>query len=87
MAQSSTLCISMDVHTEAIAVADVAQDHGAEVTSLRTIGPRQWDSDQRIRQTVKYEDYKQFKADVKVTFGDTVDDKKDQKQDEKQKKP
>jgi hypothetical protein len=45
------------------------------------------ESDQRIRQTVKYEDYKQFKADVKVTFGDTVDDKKDQKQDEKQKKP
>jgi hypothetical protein len=45
------------------------------------------ESDQRIRQTVKYEDYKQFKADVKVTFGDAVDDKKDQKQDEKQKKP
>jgi hypothetical protein len=45
------------------------------------------ESDQRIRQTVKYEDYKQFKSDVKVTFGDTVDDKKDQKQDEKQKKP
>jgi hypothetical protein len=45
------------------------------------------ESDQRIRQTVKYEDYKQFKSDVKVTFGDTVDEKKDQKQDEKQKKP
>jgi hypothetical protein len=45
------------------------------------------ESDQRIRQTVKYEDYKQFKSDVKVTFGDTVDEKKDQNQDEKQKKP
>ena len=49
------------------------------------------DSDQRIRQTVKYEEYKQFKADVKVTFGEAVDEKKDQKKDQKkddkQKKP
>lgn len=27
----------------------------------------------RIRQTVKYEDYKQFKSDVKITFGDEVE--------------
>ena len=26
----------------------------------------------RIRMNVKYEDYKQFKSDVKITFGDTV---------------
>ncbi len=26
--------------------------------------------DQRIRQTIRYEDYKQFKSDVKITFGD-----------------
>jgi hypothetical protein len=45
------------------------------------------ESDQRIRQTVKYEDYKQFKAETKVTFGEAVDEKKDQKKDEKQKRP
>jgi hypothetical protein len=28
---------------------------------------------QRIRQIVKYENYKQFQADVKLTFGDAVD--------------
>jgi hypothetical protein len=28
---------------------------------------------QRIRQTVKYENYKKFEADVKLTFGDAVD--------------
>ena len=33
------------------------------------------DNDVRIRQTVKYEDYKQFKSDIKITFGDVVDDK------------
>ncbi len=45
------------------------------------------DNDQRIKQTVKYEDYKQFKSDVKVTFGDVVDDKNDQKKEEPPKKP
>lgn len=44
------------------------------------------DNDQRIKQTVRYEDYKQFKSDVKVTFGDVVDDNKDQKKDEPAKK-
>lgn len=34
------------------------------------------DNDVRIRQTVKYEDYKQFKSDIKITFGDIVDDTK-----------
>jgi hypothetical protein len=29
---------------------------------------------QPIRQTMKYEDYKQFKSDVKITFGDEVAD-------------
>lgn len=42
------------------------------------------DNDVRIKQTVKYEDYKQFKSDVKITFGDVVDEKKDdKKKDEK----
>jgi len=41
------------------------------------------DNDVRIKQTVKYEDYKQFKSDVKITFGDTVDESKDQKKDDK----
>jgi hypothetical protein len=33
MSQSRTLDIGLDVQQEAIAVAYVAQDHGAEVTS------------------------------------------------------
>src|SRR5215470_6318613 len=40
----------MDVHTESIAVAYVAQEYGAEVVSLGTIGTRQCDIDKRIRQ-------------------------------------
>jgi hypothetical protein len=39
----------MDVHQETIAVAYVAQEPGAEVTSLGTIGTRQYDLDQLIR--------------------------------------
>ena len=40
MSQSRTLFIGMDVHKETIAVAYGAQDHGAEVTALGTIGTR-----------------------------------------------
>src|SRR5215813_12506482 len=36
--QASTLFIGMAVHKDTIAVAYVAQDHGAEVTFLGTIG-------------------------------------------------
>ena len=43
MSQSRTLFIGMDVHTETIAVASIAQDYGAEVTYLGTLGPRQCD--------------------------------------------
>src|SRR5215831_7959623 len=50
MQQSSTLYVGLDVHKESIAVAYVAQDHGAEVISLGTIGTRQCDIDKRIRQ-------------------------------------
>jgi hypothetical protein len=39
----------MDVHKEAIAVAYVAPEHGAEVSSLGTIGTRQCDLDPLIR--------------------------------------
>src|SRR3712207_3005305 len=49
MHQSSTLYIGMDVHKESIAVAYGSPDHGAEVTSLGTIGTRQCDLDQLIR--------------------------------------
>ena len=49
MAQSSTLFIGMDVHKDTIAVAYVAQDHGAEVTYLGSIGTRQCAIDQLIR--------------------------------------
>jgi hypothetical protein len=49
MHQSRTLYIGLDVHTESIAVAYVAQEHHAEVVSLGHIGPRQCDIDQLIR--------------------------------------
>jgi transposase len=49
MSQSSTLSIGMDVHKDSIAVAYVAQEHGAEVTYLGTIGTRQCDLDHLIR--------------------------------------
>jgi transposase len=49
MSQSSTLFIGMDVHKDSIAVAYVAQDHGAEVMYLGVIGTRQHDIDQLIR--------------------------------------
>jgi transposase len=39
----------MDVHKDTIAVAYVAQEHGAEVTYLGTIGTRQGDIDHLIR--------------------------------------
>ena len=45
MAQSSTLFIGMDVPKDTIAVASIAQDHGAEVTYLGTIATRQCDID------------------------------------------
>jgi transposase len=50
MSQSSTLYVGMDVHKETIAVAYVAQEHGAEVVSLGTIGTRQCDIDKLLRQ-------------------------------------
>jgi hypothetical protein len=50
MSQSRTLFIGMDVHKETIAVAYVAQEHGAEGSSLGTIGTRQCDIDHLIRQ-------------------------------------
>ena len=50
MKQSSTLYVGMDVHKESIAVAYMAQDHGAEVISLGTVGTRQCDIDKLIRQ-------------------------------------
>ena len=50
MSQSSTLSVGMDVHKESIAVAYVAQEYGAEVVSLGTVGTRQCDIDKLIRQ-------------------------------------
>ncbi len=49
MQQSSTLYVGLDVHKESIAVAYVAQEHGAEVVSLGTIGTRQCDIDKLLR--------------------------------------
>ena len=50
MPPSRRLSVGLDVHQASIAVASVAQDHGAEVVSLGTIGTRQGDLDKRIRQ-------------------------------------
>jgi transposase len=49
MSPSRTRFMGMDVHTDSIAVADVAQDHGAEVTSWGTFGTRHCDLAHRIR--------------------------------------
>ena len=50
MQQSRTLYVGMDVQKASIAVASMAQDHGAEVVSLGTVGTRQGDIDKLIRQ-------------------------------------
>jgi len=49
MAQSHTLSVGMDGHKESIAVASVAQDHGAAVISRSPIGTRQCASDKLLR--------------------------------------
>jgi hypothetical protein len=49
LSQSRPLCIGMDGHTDTIAVASVAPDHGAAVTPLGTRGTRQGDSAQLMR--------------------------------------
>jgi transposase len=49
MSPSSPRFVGMDVHKDSIAVAHVAQDHGAEVMYLGAIGTRQGDLDQLIR--------------------------------------
>jgi hypothetical protein len=50
MAQSRTLDVGMDVHQESIAVASVAQEYGAAVLSLGTVGTRPCAIDQLLRQ-------------------------------------
>jgi transposase len=50
LAQSTTLSGGMEGPKEAIALAYGAQDHGAEVVSRGTIGPRQGAIAKRIRQ-------------------------------------
>jgi transposase len=49
MPQSRTLDVGLDVHQASIAVASVAQDYGAEVSSLGAIGTRPCDIDQLSR--------------------------------------
>ena len=49
MPQSSPVYVGLDVHKDSMAVASVAQDHGAEVVSLGNIGTRQGDLDTLIR--------------------------------------
>jgi transposase len=50
MTQSTTLYVGLEVHKESIAVDYVAREHGAEVTSLGTVGTRHCDIDHLIRQ-------------------------------------
>ena len=50
MAQSRPLYVGMDVHKESIAGAYVAQDYGAAVISLGTVGTRPCAIDKLIRQ-------------------------------------
>jgi hypothetical protein len=49
MPQSRTLDVGLDGHHEAMAVASSAHEHGAEVTSLGTVGTRPCDLDHLIR--------------------------------------
>jgi transposase len=49
MSQSRTRFIGLEVHQDAIAVASVAQDHGAEGMSLGALGTRQGDLEQMVR--------------------------------------
>jgi hypothetical protein len=49
LSQSRTRDVGMDVHTDAIAVAYVAQDHGAEVVYLGPMGTRHGDIANRRR--------------------------------------
>lgn len=48
--QSRTLYVGMDGQKESLTGASVAQDHGAEVVSLGTIGTRQGAIDKLSRQ-------------------------------------
>jgi hypothetical protein len=49
MRPSRTLDIGWEAHQDAIAVASIAQAHGAEVSSLGAIGTRQCAIDQLLR--------------------------------------
>jgi transposase len=49
MQQSHTRYVGWDVHQDAIAVAYVAQEHGADVLYYGTIGTRHGDIDQLTR--------------------------------------
>jgi hypothetical protein len=49
MSPSRTLDVGMDVHKDSIAVAYVAQEDGAAVVALGTIGTRQCAIDKLIR--------------------------------------
>jgi hypothetical protein len=49
MHHSSTLDVGRDVHKDSIAVADVANEHDAEVIYLSTMGTRPCDIDYLVR--------------------------------------
>jgi transposase len=72
MQQSRTLYVGMDVHKESIAVAYVAQDHGAEVIYLGTIGTRQADIDHLTRKLQSKA--KHLVGDLTPVYVPTVED-------------
>ena len=48
----------------------LVQTEAIEVSRRPTVG----DMDQRLRMTVKYEDYKQYKSQTTITFGEEIKD-------------
>jgi hypothetical protein len=64
MPPSSTLDVGVDVHKAAMAVASVAQEHGAAVTSRGTIGTRQGALDPRLRHLQATATHLVFRSDA-----------------------
>ena len=50
MQPARTLAVGLEVHQDSIAVADVGNDHAAEVIDLGPMGTRPCDSDHLVRQ-------------------------------------
>ena len=69
MSQSHTLFMGMDGHTEAIAVASVAHEPGAEVTSRGALGTRQCAIEPLRRQRPSQATHLVFISDARPLWG------------------